>query len=124
MPSKPQRLRPLDPKQKAAFWVSIIFAALIIIVGWGITLREVVKEEVPLIQDRFGEAVDGAAGVLGELTEETEGEAIEVKNDAKMLIELYQTVISGEEPDEALIQELTEKTEEITDTSTTSAIEE
>ncbi|PJA45325.1 hypothetical protein CO174_03670 [Candidatus Uhrbacteria bacterium CG_4_9_14_3_um_filter_50_9] len=110
MPPRPQRITPLNPKQKAAFWLGIVLAVLIIIVGWFITLREVVNEEVPFIQGQLDTALDGVVQELVELGTETQEGTAQTKHDVKLLLEVYQARLEGEPLDEALIEELKQTT--------------
>jgi hypothetical protein len=107
---KPQRLKPMESKQKVAFWVGISMAVVMIIVGWGITLREIIKKEAPLIRDQIDIVLDDVVEEFVKFSSETQEGSNYTKHDIKFLFRAYQASLNGEPLDEEFIEELSQMT--------------
>lgn len=62
---KPVSLRPSSPAHRRWFWALMILAVMIIVVGWSMTIRDILRD-VPAVRSSMETGVDRAAEKIEE----------------------------------------------------------
>jgi hypothetical protein len=92
MPNKPIRLRPMNPKHRAAFLVSVGLSVLVVVVAWGLNIRDVLRPDVMEIQQQIDTVLNKAAEGIVEIR----GDAQEVTEEARESAEIFKETYDAE----------------------------
>ena len=55
----------MHPTHKRWFWVLMGLGIIAIVIGWSITIRDIVSAQAPVIREEISEKIEQAAGQVG-----------------------------------------------------------
>ncbi|MBT5807859.1 hypothetical protein HOI18_01135 [Candidatus Uhrbacteria bacterium] len=100
MPSKPVRLRPIQPKHKAALWVGVTLSVLVIAVSWGMVIKDVLRSDVLQIQAQMSTIFDRAAEGIVDISAEANEVVSPVRENIDIFKETYDAEIERQRLEE------------------------
>lgn len=81
MTKKPIRLRRFEPKERIVFWVFVSVAMVLILVGWALTLRLTLSNDIGQARSQIDVSLEKITETVNNLSEPVEAKTSETKNE-------------------------------------------
>lgn len=82
----------MHPAHKRWFWVLMGIGIVAIVIGWSITIRDIISDHAPLIREEISEKIGEAAGMI----EQKGGVVIDASSDMSQTIQQIEEAYNAE----------------------------
>ncbi len=93
MSKKPIRLRKPELKHRIIFWASIGLAAVLIVIGWMLTVQQVLKNDIVQLRSQLDTSIEQALDTVSDFSGPTRDTATEEIDEFKENLDIFYEAI-------------------------------